>query len=188
MPSAGRLLTPWRKSTRVVALISPTTPAVEAIGTVLSGATWQRCRIHTMRNVPAHVPQHDKPMVAAALKMIFAQPNQAAAKAQLREVVKTLHGRWLKVAETLKTAADDLLTYMAFPTEHWSRLDSTNPLERHNREVKRHTDVVDVFPDDPAQVWEHDTRGALMWRCAKWCHARSGSKRSRYTERSQGVS
>jgi hypothetical protein len=56
-------------------------------------------------------------------------------------------------------STDDLLTYMVFATEHWSRLDPTNPLERLNPEVKRRTDVVDVFPDDPAQVWEHDTRG-----------------------------
>lgn len=122
----------------------------EAIGTVLTGATWQRCRVHTMRNILAHVPQHDKAMVAAALKTIFAQPNQAAAKVQLVEVVKTLHGRWSKAAETLEAAGEDVLAYMAFPLEHWSRLDSTNPLERLNREVKRRTDVVGVFPDDPA--------------------------------------
>jgi transposase-like protein len=66
----------------------------EAIGTVLSGATWQRCRVHTMRNILAHVPQRDKSMVVAAIRTIFAQPNQTEAKRQLAEVVTTLRGRY----------------------------------------------------------------------------------------------
>lgn len=120
----------------------------QAIATVLNGASWQRCRVHTMRNVLAHVPQQDKAIVAAAIRTIFAQPNQAAAKAQLHEVVQTLQGRWAKAASVLLAAADDLLAHMVFPSEHWSRLDSTNPLERLNREVKRRTDVVGVFPNE----------------------------------------
>jgi putative transposase len=120
----------------------------QAIATVLVGASWQRCRVHTMRNVLAHVPQQDKAIVAAAIRTLFAQPNQAAAKAQLHEVVQTLQGRWTKAAGVLLAAADDLLAHMVFPSEHWSRLDSTNPLERLNREVKRRTDVVGVFPNE----------------------------------------
>lgn len=122
----------------------------QAIAAVLNGASWQRCRVHTMRNILAHVPQQDKSIVAAAIRTIFAQPNQAAAKAQLHEVVQTLQGRWPKAAAVLLAAADDLLAHMVFPSEHWSRLDSTNPLERLNREVKRRTDVVGVFPNEAA--------------------------------------
>lgn len=124
----------------------------QAIATVLNGASWQRCRVHTMRNVLAHVPQQDKAIVAAAIRTIFAQPNQAAAKAQLHEVVQSLQTRWPKAASVLLAAADDLLAHMVFPSEHWSRLDSTNPLERLNREVKRRCDVVGVFPNEAAVV------------------------------------
>jgi putative transposase len=120
----------------------------QAIATVLTGASWQRCRVHTMRNILAHVPQQDKSMVAAAIRTIFAQPNQVAAQAQLHEVAQTLQGRWNKAAQVLLAAADDVLAHMLFPTEHWSRLDSTNPLERLNREVKRRTDVVGIFPNE----------------------------------------
>jgi putative transposase len=114
----------------------------EAIRTVLTGATWQRCRVHTMRNILAHVPQRDKTMVAAAVRTIFAQPTQAEARRQLAEVVSMLRGRYPKAA--------DVLAYMLFPSDHWSRIDSTNPLERLNREVKRRTEVVGVFPDTDA--------------------------------------
>jgi putative transposase len=119
---------------------------------VLTGTTWQRCRVHTMRNILAHVPQRDKSLVVAAIRTIFAQPNQAEAKRQLSEVLTTLRGRWDKAAEVLEGAADDVLAYMAFPHEHWARLDSTNPLERLNREVKRRTEVVGVFPDTDAVI------------------------------------
>lgn len=122
----------------------------DAIRSVLTGASWQRCRVHTMRNILAHVPQRDKSMVVAAIRTIFAQPTQADAKRQLAEVVATLRGRWDKAAEVLEGARDDVLAYMSFPSEHWSRIDSTNPLERLNREVKRRTEVVGVFPDTDA--------------------------------------
>lgn len=124
----------------------------DAIRTVLSGATWQRCRVHTMRNILAHVPQRDKSMVVAAIRTIFAQPSQTEAKRQLAEVVSTLRGRWDKAATVLLEAADDVVAYMAFPHEHWARIDSTNPLERLNREVKRRTEVVGVFPDTAAVI------------------------------------
>lgn len=119
----------------------------EAIRTVLSGATWQRCRVHTMRNILAQVPHRDKSLVVAAIRTIFAQPTQAEAKRQLVEVVTSLRGRWSKAADVLEGADDDVLAYMAFPQGHWTRIDSTNPLERLNREVKRRTEVVGVFPD-----------------------------------------
>lgn len=119
----------------------------QAIASVLTGASWQRCRAHTMRNILSHVPQQDKSLVAAAIRTIFAQPNQQAALSQLYEVVETLSRRWGKAAEVLRAAAEEVLAHMLFPREHWSRLDSTNPLERRNREVKRRTDVVGMFPN-----------------------------------------
>ncbi|MFU8773807.1 MAG: IS256 family transposase, partial [Anaerolineales bacterium] len=121
-----------------------------AINQVLSGATWQRCRVHFMRNVLAHVPKRDKALVAAAIRTIFAQPDREAAKQQLVEVVKAMCNRWPKAAEILERAEDDILAYMAFPQKHWTRIYSTNPLERLNKEVKRRTNVVGVFPDQPS--------------------------------------
>ncbi len=110
--------------------------------------------VHCLRNLLAHVPQGDKAMVAAAVRTIFAQPDRQAAGQQLQEVVKALQGRWPGAAKTLSEAEDDVLAYMAFPQDHWTRLYSTNPLERLNREVKRRTDIVGVFPDHvPSFGW-----------------------------------
>lgn len=122
----------------------------EAVERVLAGAAWQRCRVHLMRNVLAHVPKRDKSIVAVALRTIFAQPNQEAARQQLAEVVRGMQPRWPKAAEVLAAGEDEVLTYMAFPPEHWTRIYSTNPLERLNREVKRRTNVVGIFPNPEA--------------------------------------
>jgi transposase-like protein len=118
-----------------------------ALAQVLAGVTWQRCRVHFMRNLLAHVPRGDKSMVAAALRTIFAQQDRQAAGVQLAEVVQAMQRRWPKAAELLAQAEDDILAYMAFPAELWTRIYSTNPLERLNKEVKRRTNVVGVFPD-----------------------------------------
>jgi putative transposase len=118
-----------------------------AVATVLAGAAWQRCRVHFMRNVLAHVPKADKAIVAAAIRTVFAQPNQEAARQQMAEVVAAMKPRWPKAAAVLVKGEDEVLTYMMFPMEHWTRIYSTNPLERLNREVKRRTDVVCIFPD-----------------------------------------
>jgi putative transposase len=122
----------------------------QAISGVLAGTAWQRCRVHFMRNVLAHVPQADKSMVAAAIRTVFAQRDQRAAKEQLREVVRVMEPRWPRAAQVLAGGEDEVLTYMTFPAEHWSRIYSTNPLERLNREVKRRADVVGIFPDGEA--------------------------------------
>jgi len=124
----------------------------QAIGQVLSGASWQRCRVHLMRNVLAHVPKGDKAMVAAAMRTIFAQPHREAAGQQLGEVVQAMRDRWPQAAQVLEGAEEDVLAYMAFPIEHWTRIYSTNPLERLNREVKRRTHVVGIFPDVPSVI------------------------------------
>jgi transposase-like protein len=121
-----------------------------AIAAVFGGASWQRCRVHFLRNLLARVPQRDTAVVAALARTIFAQPDRQAAGEQLREVARLLAGRWPQAAELLLAAEDDVLAYLAFPREHRTRLYSTNLLERLNREVKRRTDVVGVFPDVPA--------------------------------------
>lgn len=119
----------------------------KGLGQVLAGVTWQRCRVHFMRNLLAHVPRGDKSIVAAALRTIFAQPDRQAAGVQLAEVVQAMQRRWPRAAELLAQTEDDILAYMAFPAELWTRIYSTNPLERLNKEVKRRTNVVGVFPD-----------------------------------------
>lgn len=121
-----------------------------AVGTVFAGASWQRCRVHFMRNVLAHIPKADKAMVAAAVRTIFAQPDREAAGQQLRYVAETAAPHWPQAAQLLLAAEDDVLAYMAFPKAHWTRIYSTNLLERLNKEVKRRTNVVEIFPDVPA--------------------------------------
>jgi transposase-like protein len=93
-----------------------------AITKALAGATWQRCCVHFMRNLLAHVPHGDKAMVAAAVRTIFAQPNHQAARQQLAEVVKAMHTRWPKAADLLASAEEDVLAYMHFPQDHWTRI------------------------------------------------------------------
>jgi transposase-like protein len=123
-----------------------------AIGEVLANATWQRCRVHFARNLLAHVPKGDKALVAAAIRTIYAQPDRQAAGQQLAVVSQSLEPRWPKAAQLLEGAENDILAYMAFPKKHWTRLYSTNPLERLNKEVKRRTDVVGIFPNQPAVI------------------------------------
>jgi len=118
----------------------------KALGQVLAGVTRQRCRVHILRNLLAHVPRGDKSIVAAALRTIFAQPDRPAAGVQLAEVVQAMQRHWPEAAELPAQAEDDILAYMAFPGELWTRIYSTNPLERLNTEVERRTNVVGVFP------------------------------------------
>ncbi len=119
-----------------------------AISTVLTGATWQRCRVHFMRNLLAHVPQGDKALVAALVRTVFAQSNREAAKRQVSEVVRVVEVRWPKAAAVLLEGEDDVLAYMAFPQEHWTRIYPANLLGRLNREIRRRIDVMGVFPDE----------------------------------------
>lgn len=123
-----------------------------AIGKVMSGATWQRCRVHFMRNLLARVPQGDKALVAALVRTVFAQPNREVARRQVEEVLRVMEPRWPQAAAVLRAAEDDVLAYMAFPKEHWTRIYSTNLLERLNREIRRRTDVVGVFPDEASAL------------------------------------
>ena len=91
-------------------------------------------------------------MVAAIVRTVFAQPDRAAARLQVAEVAARLEKAFPKTATLLRSAEDDVLAYMSFPRAHWTRLYSTNPLERLNREIKRRTDVVQVFPNDEAAL------------------------------------
>ena len=118
----------------------------QAIATVLSGATWQRCRVHFMRNLLATVPQGAREPIAAIVRTIFAQPDHASAMAQLRKVADGLRSRFAKTAALLEEAAEDVLAYRRFPSEHQRQLHSTNVLERLNKEIKRRSNVVGIFP------------------------------------------
>jgi putative transposase len=121
-----------------------------AIGSVLIGAAWQRCRVHFLRNVLARVPRASAQMVLAAIRTIFAQPDAAGVRAQLDEVAAKLEPGFPGVAAMLRDAREDLLAFTAFPVSHWRKIWSTNPLERVNKEIKRRTDVVGIFPNEPA--------------------------------------
>jgi putative transposase len=122
----------------------------QAIAGVLLGAAWQRCRVHFLRNVLAAVPKGNAEMVAAAIRTIFAQPDATHVREQL-DVIAGMLGRQLpKVEAMLRDAADDLLAFTGFPVGHWKKIWSTNPLERLNKEIKRRTDVVGVFPNPDA--------------------------------------
>jgi putative transposase len=122
----------------------------KAIATVMLGSAWQRCRVHFMRNILARVPRANAEMVAAAIRTIFAQPDNAAVADQFDWIVAMLEGQFADVASMLVDARDDLLAFAPFPLEHWRKVWSTNRLERLHREVKRRCDVVGVFPNDAA--------------------------------------
>lgn len=124
---------------------------IAAIGAVMTGAAWQRCRVHFMRNVLAQVPKAGQEMVAMIIRTIFAQPDAEHVEAQLTEVVAMLHRSYPKAAVMVEDAREDITAFRTFPTTHWKKIWSTNPLERVNKEIKRRTDVVGVFPN-PASL------------------------------------
>lgn len=121
-----------------------------AVTATLDGAAWQRCRVHLLRDLLTHVPRHASAMVAAFVRTIFAQPDEAAARVQLRAVAERLATSFPRAAEILLAAEDDVLAYLACPREHWTKIWSTNPLERVNRELARRNDVVGIFPNREA--------------------------------------
>jgi putative transposase len=119
-----------------------------AIDKVLLGAAWQRCRVHFLRNVLAKVPRGSAEMVAAAVRTIFAQPDAAAVLDQLDSIATKLGRQFPAVEAMLRDAAVDLCAFAAFPQAHWRKIWSTNPLERVNKEIKRRTNVVGIFPNE----------------------------------------
>jgi transposase-like protein len=121
-----------------------------AIAAVLHGASWQRCKVHFIRNALAHVPKSAAQMVAATIRTVFVQPDATSAREQWERVTESFRGRFERIAQLMDEARDDVLAYLAFPQAHWKQIWSTNPLERLNKEIKRRTDVVGIFPNEAA--------------------------------------
>ena len=133
-------------------VVSDAHEGLKAAITRVLGATWQRCRVHWMRNALAHVGKAQQSMASAALRQAFLQPDQASARQTWRHVADQLRGRWPKRGKLMDESEDDVLAYMAFPAQHRTKLHSTNPLERLNKEVKRRADVVGIFPSEQSIV------------------------------------
>jgi len=131
-------------------VISDAREGIKAAVTKTLHATWQRCRVHTMRNAMAHAGKSQKRVVAAFMATAFAQEDADAAKAQWRQVADQLRSKMPKLATFMDQAEADVLAFMTFPKEHRVKIHSTNSLERLNGEVKRRTDVVGIFPNEPA--------------------------------------
>ena len=125
---------------------------VDAIASTLTGATWQRCRTHYMRNLLTRVPKSAQSMVATLVRTIFEQPDAASVWAQHARVVEQLTERFPDAATHLADAATDVLAFTGFPKEHWRQIWSNNPQERLNKELRRRTDVVGIFPNRDAVV------------------------------------
>lgn len=111
-------------------------------------ATWQRCRVHWMRNALAHISKGQHTVVAAAIRQAFDQPDRTHAGDMWRHVADQLRTRWPKLAALMDESEHDVLAYMSFPRQHRTKLHSTNPIERLNKEVKRRADVVGIFPNE----------------------------------------
>lgn len=124
----------------------------QAIAAVLPGAGWQRCRVHFVRNLLTRVPKSAQTLVATLVRSIFAQPDLEAVWAQQARMAEQLQERFPEAARLLADAAPDVLAFATFPREHWRQIWSNNPQERLNKEVRRRTDVVGIFPDRAAVV------------------------------------
>ena len=142
-----------RRGLRGVKLvISDAHEGIKAAVAKVMGATWQRCRVHFMRNVMAHAGRSGRRVVSAFIATAFAQDDAGAAKVQWRRVADQLRPKLSKLASFLDDAETDVLAYMTFPAAHRAKLHSTNPLERLNGEIKRRTEVVGIFPSEAAIV------------------------------------
>ncbi len=125
---------------------------VDATASALTGASWQRCRTHYLRNLLTRVPKSAQSMVATLVRTIFEQPDAASVWAQHTRVVEQLSERFPDAATHLADAATDVLAFSGFPKEHWRQIWSNNPQERLNKELRRRTDVVGIFPNREAVV------------------------------------
>ena len=122
----------------------------DAIATVFAGASWQRCRTHFMTNLLTRVPRRGQPAVATMVRTVYQQPSAEEVHAQLHRVIDQLEDRFPQAASMLVEAGPDVLAFTAFPVAHWRQIWSNNPLERLNKEIRRRTDVVGIFPNRPA--------------------------------------
>ena len=141
-----------------------------AIARTFIGASWQRCRTHFARNLLAKVPRAAQDFVAALNRSIFAQPNAREVWAQHRRVVDQLAERFSDAARLLEDAAEDILAFSGFPKSHWRQIWSNNPQERLNREIRRRTDVVSIFPNRAAII--RLIGAVLAEQNDEWCCAR----------------
>jgi transposase-like protein len=142
-----------RRGLRGVKLvISDAHEGIKAAVSKLLHASWQRCRVHFMRNVLAHAGRQGRRVVSAFIATAFAQDDAEAATAQWRRVADQLRPKLPKLAGFMDEAEADVLAYMSFPAAHRAKLHSTNPLERVNSEIKRRTEVVGIFPNEDAIV------------------------------------
>jgi transposase-like protein len=142
-----------RRGLRGVKLvISDAHEGIKAAAAKVLHASWQRCRVHFMRNVLAYAGKNGRRVVSAFIATAFAQDDAEAARAQWRRVADQLRPKLPKLAAFLDDAEADVLAYMTFPVAHRTKLHSTNPLERVNGEIKRRTDVVGIFPNEEAIV------------------------------------
>jgi putative transposase len=140
-----------RRGLRGVKLvISDAHEGIKAAVSKVLNATWQRCRVHFMRNVLAHAGKQGRRVVAAFIGTAFAQDDAGAARTQWRQVADQLRPRVPKLAALMDEAETDVLAYMTFPAAHRPKLHSTNPIERLNGEIKRRTEVVGIFPNEEA--------------------------------------
>ena len=125
---------------------------VAALTRVFQGSAHQRCRVHFIRNVLAHVPKAETEMVAAVFRTIFAQPDLGSMGKQWDKVRDDLAARYPKIGPLMDDAKSEVLAFAAFPREHWRKIWSTNPLERLNKEIKRRSRVVGIFPNEAAII------------------------------------
>ena len=124
----------------------------QAVDAVLPGASWQRCRTHFMRNLLAKVPKAAQGMVSGLVRTIFEQPDHKSVRAQFDVVLQKLLEQFPDAAQLLSDAEEELLAFATFPHEHWKQIWSNNPQERLNKEVRRRTDVVGIFPNRAALI------------------------------------
>ena len=123
-----------------------------AIRRMFQGSSWQRCRVHFLRNLLSHVPKAGQDMVAAAMKAVFVIQAPEQVRSHWQRVTEMLRKQFPAAVPVMDAARDDVLAFLHFPQEHWRKIWSTNPLERLNKEIKRRTNVVGIFPNDAAIV------------------------------------
>jgi putative transposase len=141
----------------------------DAIGSLLIGSAWLRCRTHFANNLRAKTPKHAWPMVAGLLNSVFERPDAASVHRQYRELCAALDGKFPDAVALIESAETDVLAVSAFPVEHWKLIRSNNLHRRQNKEIRRRTDV-GIFPDRAAVIRLVGTVLAEQheeWACAR---------------------